>query len=405
MRAAASAQAKDLRRRLALRLAGAVAVYTAVFAIACLIANETIVPDIADLVASATAPWSYLDEEQYLEVQQALADAGRNLLDTWITADGMYAVRDLSMYYAFSSLKIPVAVIIYLVGFVAIVVAVLNGAIRAFDAVSGAVTQLLADPTRPIFLPDELAIVRAEIGEVRERALADQRAAHAAEQRKNELVAYLAHDIKTPLTSVIGYTSLLAEAPDLPQETRERYARTAYDKAVRLDGLIDEFFEITRYNLAAIPIERDRVDAGVLCRQVADELFPEASERGIVVDVRAPEGIVAFIDPDKMARALSNIVRNAVAYAFEGTTVIVRAEATAVGHLRIAVENEGREISKAHLESIFEKFFREDGARGSNSGGAGLGLAIAKEIVVAHGGAISANSENGRTTFAIDVPL
>lgn len=88
--------------------------------------------------------------------------------------------------------------------------------------------------------------------------------AEAAESRKNELVAYLAHDIKTPLTSVIGYLALLAEEPDLPYEKRERFASAALDRARRLDGMMDEFFEITRYNLGSIPVEREQVDVVML---------------------------------------------------------------------------------------------------------------------------------------------
>lgn len=475
MAAVASAQAKELRRRLVTQLAVALAAYSIAFAAFCAIAEEAIVPGIAEKIADATAPWTYLDEDQYLDVQQALVDAGRDPLDAWLASDGTYAVRDLTLYRAISAFKVPAAVAIYLVGCVVIVAVVLDRAFRAFDAIAMAVTRLLADPHRPIDLPDELSIARAELSEVRERSLAEQRAARAAEQRKNELVAYLAHDIKTPLTSVIGYTSLLAESPDLPPETRERYARTAYDKAVRLDGLIDEFFEITRYNLAAIPLERERIDVAMLCRQVADELFPEAEERGIAIDVAADDGMRAFVDPDKMARALSNVARNAVAYADEGSAVTIRAtvqpastqpapgsraagkpapcepvapdQAGFAAHaadglpfaspgtaasagsmapaadgsspassgavsphalgatLHIAVENCGREISEAHLSSIFEKFFREDGARQTNRGGAGLGLAIAKEIVVAHGGVIDAHSDHGHTVFTIVVPL
>lgn len=421
----ASAQARDLRRRLFTQLIIAIVLFTAVYALFCLYAEWVIVPDIAERVADATAPWSVMDEEHYLELQDALVNAGRNPLDMLIGADGLYYVRDLTIYRALSSLKMPVALGLYLIGCIVIVVIMLNRATRYFDELADAVSDLLADRSKPIDLPDDLSIVRAELAEVRNRSLADDRAAAAAERRKNELVAYLAHDIKTPLTSIVGYTSLLKESPDLPPETRARYAGIAYDKAIRLDDLIDEFFEITRYNLAAIPLERERVNVALLCQQVADELFPEAKERGITISIEAPEDIEAFIDPEKIARALSNVMRNAVAYADEASTVVVRAAIVppsiandttpwpttstnaAVGSsamLRITIENTGREISDVHLKSIFEKFFREDSARQTNHGGAGLGLAIAKEIVTAHGGTIGATSSNGQTVFTIDVP-
>ena len=138
--------------------------------------------------------------------------------------------------------------------------------------------------------------------------------AEAAESRKNELVAYLAHDIKTPLTSVIGYLALLAEEPDLPYEKRERFASAALDRARRLDGKMDEFFEITRYNLGSIPVEREQVDAVMLAEQVADELLPAASGRGVSIAVHAPDRPAdSFIDLYKMARVLGDILKNAVA--------------------------------------------------------------------------------------------
>ncbi len=218
-------------------------------------------------------------------------------------------------------------------------------------------------------------------------------------------MAYLAHDIRTPLTSVIGYLSLLDESPDLPAEQRQRFTRTAFMKAERLESLIEEFFEITRYNLQAIPIERSTVDVQLFLEQIADEFFPQASEKNVSITVKAPEGQTIFVDGEKLARAVGNVMRNAVAYADAGTTVSVRAQregrgAHAAGWM-ITVTDHGREISPEHLESIFEKFYREDGARNAQSGGAGLGLAIAKEIIVAHEGTIEAESENGETTFTI----
>ncbi len=247
-------------------------------------------------------------------------------------------------------------------------------------------------------------------------------------------MAYLAHDIKTPLTSVVGYLALLAEEPGLPAACCERYARSALEKAQRLDGMMDEFFEITRYNLGAIPIERETTDVALLVEQVADELYPAAMERGVRNEVEVPEGLSAFIDPEKMARVMGNLLKNGIAYAKAGTAVVCRArveeaagDATAASEggaagdaidaggsnaagdvavegtrLVLTVEDTGKEISAAHLDRIFDKFYREDGARSGK--GAGLGLAIAREIVEAHGGAIDASSEHGVTTFTVRVP-
>ncbi|WP_350454928.1 sensor histidine kinase [Slackia heliotrinireducens] len=224
-----------------------------------------------------------------------------------------------------------------------------------------------------------------------------------AERRKNELVAYLAHDIRTPLTSVVGYLSLMNEAPDLPDEQRKRYVSAALAKAELLDTLTAEFFEITRYNLATIPIERTDVGVRLFLEQIAEEFLPEMQRRSITTRVEALEDAEIRIDPDKMARAIGNVVRNAVAYADDGSEVVLSARRADDAGWEIVVSDQGREIAPEHLESIFDRFYREDNAR-SSSGNAGLGLAIAKEIVEAHGGSIRAESADGTTRFIILLP-
>ena len=353
---------------------------------------------------------------------------------------GFVAARDLSTYNAIRALKVPLVLVIYLAGCAIIVRAAMSRSLRSFDELSGAVADLMADRECPIVLPPSLAIAHDELNAIRLAALSDERAAVAAERRKDELVAYLAHDIKTPLTSVVGYLELLDEAPDLPEPTRRRYIKLAFEKASRFGSLIDEFFEITRYNLQAIPLERCTVEPRLFLEQVAEELYPAAEARNVSIAVEVPADEGLYLDPDKMARAISNVLRNAVAYADEGSIIAVEARieqaapaaldkegakdggpaegpgtASASATTPIAAEppasrwlisvaNQGREISAAHLQSIFDKFYREDGARSTNGGGAGLGLAIAKEIVAAHGGTIAASSADGRTVFTIELP-
>lgn len=318
-------------------------------------------------------------------------------------AQGTYEIRDIAVYTFVKSFKIPLAILLFVAGWLVIMFRALNQSLRYFDELSGAVGKLLAHKDAPIELPADLSIARNELSVIRAQSLADERAAQAAEQRKNELVAYLAHDIRTPLTSVLGYLDLLRETTDLPRDVLRRYADIAYTKAERLESLINEFFEITRYNLSAIPIERETVGVRLFCQQVAEAFFPEASARHIRISVDATACETFYVDPDKLARALGNVMRNAVAYAEGGTTIALAARQDA-STTTITVANRGREISKAHLETIFEKFYREDGARSSKSGGAGLGLAIAREIVVAHQGDITAQSTQGVTVFTLTLP-
>ena len=403
MSAVKSAQAKLLRRKLFARMAVILAVFTAVFVAVCLYLYQYGFPAVGNAFANATAEEIIITEA---ELETMYDNAGASGLDSWELhpmGDGTYSARDLGAYYALKDLKTPLVVGVYLVVCIGILFSTINRSIKYFDELSAAVAGQFADRGKPVELPDDLRIVRSALEELRLRSLADEVAAKMAEQRKNELVAYLAHDTRTPLTSVLGYLSLLRDTPSLPQEQRVEFAGIAYEKAERLGGLIDEFFEITRYNLQSVSIERETVGIAFFCRQVADEFFPEAEARGVKIEVTAPKGETFFVDPDKFARALSNVVRNAIAFAEQGSTILIAATVED-GRAVIEVENRGREISPAHLQSIFEKFYREDAARSTNRGGAGLGLAIAKEIVGAHGGDIAARSDRGITVFTLAVP-
>ena len=228
-------------------------------------------------------------------------------------------------------------------------------------------------------------------------------------------MTYLAHDLKTPLTSVIGYLSLLDEVPDMPAAQRERYTGVALDKALRLERLVNEFFDITRYNLTHIELERAPVDLAALLVQLADEFYPALSAHGntVLVEVEgttrttgAPgDALMADVDAARLARVLGNLLRNAIAYSDEGTEVTLRAAlADDADAVRIEVRDVGATIPSHKLRAIFDKFYRLDESRASATGGAGLGLAIAREIVELHGGTIAATSEGGVTTFTVELP-
>ena len=237
--------------------------------------------------------------------------------------------------------------------------------------------------------------------------------------RKNDLITYLAHDLKTPLTSVIGYLSLLDEAQDMPQAQKTKYIHITLDKAHRLEKLINEFFEITRYNLQQIILEKEMVDLHFMLIQLTDEFYPILSAHGNTVRLELQSGqgesgyeeitdldesITVYGDGEKLARVFNNILKNAVAYSYPDTEILVRC--IAVGDkVYITFSNKGKTIPAQKLNAIFEKFFRLDEARSSNNGGAGLGLAIAKDIVTLHGGRISADSADEVTTFTVELPV
>ncbi len=251
--------------------------------------------------------------------------------------------------------------------------------------------------------PREYAEISVQMAEIKSEMQRHEQALKQEAARKNDLITYLAHDLKTPLTSVVGYLSLLEEAPDMPAEQRAKYTRITLDKALRLEKLINEFFEITRYNLQQIILEKEDIDLSFMLMQMADEFYPILREHANRVDLRIEDNLSVYGDSEKLARVFNNILKNAIAYSDAGTEIRIQAE-EAGDNVKICFLNYGKTIPEHRLDAIFEKFFRLDDARATNSGGAGLGLAIAKEIVTLHGGTITADSRERVTVFTVILP-
>lgn len=273
---------------------------------------------------------------------------------------------------------------------------------RYFDQIISGVDQLAQESDEPIVMSPELDFMADKLTEVQNRLRFRTQQAQAAEQRKNDLVIYLAHDIKTPLTSVIGYLSLLNEDKELPPEQKNRYIRIALDKANRLETLINEFFEITRYRFQTVPLQLEEVDLCYMMVQISDELYPKLKERGKTMELDVPEDLHIRADSEKMARVFNNILKNAIAYSDEGSPIRVTAREEP-GRVVIQFTNRGG-IPQHRLDDIFEKFYRLDAARSSATGGAGLGLAIARDIVRLHGGEVTAQSDGAHTVFTVVLP-
>jgi len=251
--------------------------------------------------------------------------------------------------------------------------------------------------------PDNYKDIATQMLSIKTNMLRNEQTLREEALRKNDLITYLAHDLKTPLTSIIGYLSLLDEIPEMPEKQRKKYTKITLDKAQRLEKLINEFFEITRYNLQQISIEKETVDLSYMLFQMADEFYPILQAHGNTAKLEIDENLTIMADPIELARVFNNILKNAVAYSSPDTPIKIQAKKEE-HYVRICFSNEGKTIPKQKLNSIFEKFFRLDDARATNTGGAGLGLAIAKEIVTLHNGTISASSENGITAFLITLP-
>lgn len=295
-----------------------------------------------------------------------------------------------------------------------------------------------------------LSDLEGRLNQIKFTSLSNLRAAKEAEQRKNDLVTYLAHDLKTPITSVIGYLTLLRDEPQISEKIRSRYMNIALDKAERLDDLINEFFEITRFNLSHISLEKKQINLSLMLQQLTYEFQPMLAEKNLTCSLNAPENLMLRCDPDKLQRVFDNLLRNAVNYSFPNSEIKITAFAAghaggsggpakgaakgsagssaspfgssakgvadgsaasadgpakdAAGSIRLIFENRGDTISREKLDRLFEQFYRLDSSRSTKSGGAGLGLAIAKEIAELHGGRITAFSENEIIRFEVVLP-
>ncbi|NLB79378.1 MAG: HAMP domain-containing histidine kinase [Clostridiaceae bacterium] len=275
---------------------------------------------------------------------------------------------------------------------------------KYFDEISVGMEKLAEDSDDEIILLPELDFMENKLNQIKSNLEKQKKGALYAEQRKNDLVVYLAHDIKTPLTSVIGYLSLLDEAPDMPPEQKAKYVGITLEKAYRLEQLINEFFEITRFNLHTIVLNKERINLLFMLQQMVDEFYPILNPQGKQVSVNVPDGVTLWGDADKLARVFNNILKNAIAYSYENSVIDISA-GQQDKNVGITFTNRGNPIPQEELNTIFEKFYRLDAARPTNTGGAGLGLAIAQEIVAAHGGIISVKSNPESTTFTVELPL
>lgn len=317
---------------------------------------------------------------------------------TWYPEDPLYQFLHLLLDYLPLTLGIPL-----LAGWAILTYVFMAKPLRYLDEVIDASEELVTSREQPVRLSAPLRSVQEELNRFREQALRSERAAREAEQRKNELIVYLAHDLKTPLTSVIGYLTLLRDEPDLSPESRARFTGVALDKAERLEELINEFFDITRFSLSSLTLDVERVNFSRMLEQIAFEFQPLLAEKNLEIDLQIPPDVQAALDPNKMERVLDNLLRNAAYYATPGTRILLALRAQADG-VQVLVQNRGKTIPKEKLDRIFERFFRLDEARSSDTGGAGLGLAIAKEIVEQHGGSISAASADGVISFTVSLP-
>lgn len=270
---------------------------------------------------------------------------------------------------------------------------------QVIEAVNG----LYTDRSETISLPGNLREVENQLNQIRIEVQSSRQAAHEAEQRKNDMIMYMAHDLKTPLTSVIGYLTLMHDEPDISGNTREKYMGIVLKKALRLEDLINEFFEITRFNFSHMTLECSNVNMSVMVEQILYEFQPLFDSKGMNFLLDADKDVYVFCDVEKMERVFDNLFKNVVNYSYRDSDVFVSLKKNGESGMRMIVENQGRTIPREKLEHLFEQFFRMDSSRDTQTGGSGLGLAVVKEIVNLHHGTVTCESENERIRFIITI--
>lgn len=271
-------------------------------------------------------------------------------------------------------------------------------------ALSKASDDLVNKDVEYIELPSELEDIKNKMNDLKRESLKNEKLARENEQKKDELIVYLAHDIKTPLTSMIGYLSILDEIDDMPKKQRKKYISIALEKSYRLEDLINELFDIARFNSEKIVLEKEELNLNLMMEQIIDDFYPQLKELNKNIKLNTHEDIKIFADPDKLSRVFGNLIKNAINYSYEESDIIINITKNN-RIITVDIINHGKQIPKEKLDKIFEKFYRLDSSRNTKTGGSGLGLSIAKDIVELHNGIITAKSNENKTVFHIELPL
>lgn len=251
---------------------------------------------------------------------------------------------------------------------------------------------------------DEIGEIAYRINEMIQEIFRLMEAEREALQTNKDLITCVAHDLRTPLTSVIGYLQLAMDVEKYPVEERQKYARIALDKANRLEGMIQDLFSYTKLMSGEISLHCCEIDVVKLMEQMMEEFYPIFQEYGLSCNFhKNTESLMMDLDPELIARAIQNLLSNATKYGKDGKQILMGLEVME-REVQITVTNYGLMISPDNQRLIFEKFYRVEESRSRETGGTGLGLNIAKEIVVLHGGEIQVESGEQGTIFTITLP-
>jgi len=252
---------------------------------------------------------------------------------------------------------------------------------------------------------DEIGEIAIQVNRMSEKIDTLMRSERDVLQANKDMITCVAHDLRTPLTSVIGYLQLAADMEKFSEQERHKYAEIAMRKANRLQGLIEELFSYTKLMSGEITLHKSEIDIVKLVEQMVEEFYPQFCENNLEYELsQNVSSCIINADGELMARAVQNLISNAIKYGKDGKRVFVEVEKFEK-EIQVRVTNFGLIIPKESLERIFERFYRVEDSRSMQTGGTGLGLNIARQIVVLHGGMIKVESDIDGTIFTIALPL
>ncbi|KQL54158.1 histidine kinase [Heyndrickxia shackletonii] len=252
---------------------------------------------------------------------------------------------------------------------------------------------------------DEIASLTGNINHMAEELMVKIEKERKVEKQKNQLITNVSHDLRTPLTSIMGYLSLLRDGKYENNQQHNEYIKIAYSKSEQLQNLIEDLFEYTKLTDENFVLDLQEVCINKLLDQLIEELVPQIEERSLTIEKKfSDEDLYAVVDSEQTVRLFDNLLMNAIKYSKDNGEILVSLEKQP-NNLKISVANYSEEFTKEELENLFERFYKKDQSRSRVEEGSGLGLAIAKSIVELQGGEIQAEYEDGVIRFIILLPI
>lgn len=315
--------------------------------------------------------------------------------------------NNIELYQKYGAFLVMGSFVLELVIFSVIFLIAINGRIKYLKYISKSVTNIKTQQYLnhiEIKGNDEISQLAEDINTMSERLKENYEKEKRQEETKNELIVAVSHDLKTPLTSIIGYLELLNKDKETFSKEQQEFLKVAYEKSENLKKLIEELFEYTKLSNDYVKLDKVPFNIAVLVNQIVGEHVLFLSEKNIKVEIECNENeLLCEIDIQKFIRVIENLVKNVEKYSYRNSTFKIRMWEEDK-NIKLSFINEGDNISKDDLLKIFDEMYRIDKSRNVEIEGSGLGLAISKKIIELHEGRIWAECNKNKINFNIELP-